>query len=328
MARAAPPGNEAVAAATPFLKWAGGKRQLLSRIRQFYPPHFERYIEPFVGSGAVFFDLASRGMLAGKDVCLMDTNADLIGVYAAIRHSVERVIAHLQELEHGHRAGGASFFYRVRDEQFNPPRRVDGPARPQSDDPSRAAMLIYLNRTCYNGLFRLNRMGEFNTPAGRYANPRICDADNLRRASAILNGAGVRVRVGDFTDTLDAAGPESFVYFDPPYAPASRTANFRSYTATGFSDARQSDLQQLIIRLAARGTRVLLSNSVVPLTKRLYETSQAAGDAGLRAHRVPARRAINSNASGRGTVEEFLISNIAPVSMRNPRAAESLKTVA
>lgn len=307
--------NETPAArASPFLKWAGGKRQLLPQIRRFYPPTFNVYAEPFLGSGAVFFDLASRGLLDGKRVLLMDGSPDLIGCYAAIRDRVDQVVGHLRRLEEGHRSGGSRFYYGIRDERFNPIRRSLARERPgdAAEGPELAAMLLYLNRTCFNGLFRLNAKGDFNTPAGRYANPKICDEANLRHVSAVLRARAVELRLGDFSAVADLAAPGAFVYFDPPYSPISRTANFTSYTAMGFSNARQRELRDLVITLAERGATVLLSNSVAPLTTRLYETSLKARRAGLRAHRVSARRAINSDGSSRGTVHEYLVSNVDP----------------
>lgn len=310
LARALPRDPPIGATASPFLKWAGGKRQLLPQIRRFYPTDFSEYAEPFLGSGAVFFDLASRGLLRGRRVLLMDTNQDLIECYAAVRDDVERVIALLKDLEKGHRAGGSQFFYAVRDQQFNPMRRdtgrVDGVLKV---DPALAATLIYLNRTCFNGLFRLNSKGDFNTPAGRYANPMICDSSNLRGVSRILNEGSVELRQSDFMSARDL-DTGAFVYFDPPYAPLSKTANFTSYTAGGFSEDHQRRLQKLVVELAAKGAYVLLSNSVAPLTTKLYETSRAVGRVGLKAHRVPARRAINCDGSSRGTVDEYLISNV------------------
>lgn len=302
------------ASASPFLKWAGGKRQLLPQIRRFYPPTFNEYAEPFLGSGAVFFDLASRGLLDGKRVLLMDSNPDLIACYAAVRDRVDQVVEHLRRLEEGHRSGGSRFYYGVRDERFNPIRRSLARERAggSADDVELAAMMIYLNRTCFNGLFRLNARGDFNTPAGRYANPTICDEVNLRNVSSALRVLGVELRLGDFSDIADLTAPGAFVYFDPPYAPISRTANFTSYTATGFSNGQQQQLRDLVITLAERGSSVLLSNSVAPLTTRLYETSRKARRAGLRAHRVPARRAINCDGSSRGTVHEYLVSNVDP----------------
>ena len=303
--------------ARPILKWAGGKRQLLPELRRFFPPSFDRYIEPFVGSGAVFLDLHNSGLLARRKVRLADINADVIGCYRMVRDSVEEVIERLAELEAGHAAGGAAHFYDVRDARFNRLRRpiVDG-VRGAVYTPQLAAMLIYLNRTGYNGLFRVNSLGEFNVPAGRHrSRVRICDADNLRRVSQALSRRGVSVEARRFHDALADAGAGDFVYLDPPYAPVSRTAQFTSYTVGGFGPEEQARLQQVVIEIARRGAHVLLSNSVAPEIRRLYAENVDARRAGLRATRVAARRAINSRSTGRGAVLEYLISNVQPASL-------------
>lgn len=294
-------------AARPILKWAGGKRQLLPRLRPYYPRTFDRYMEPFLGSGAVFLDLHNRGALDGRRVCLSDVNADVIGCYTAVRDSVDAVIASLRELEAEYRGRGTTHFYEVRDGQFNPARRGAGAA---AYTPEMAAMLIFLNRTGYNGLFRVNARGEFNVPAGRHTRPRICDEPNLRRVSGALQRPRLSLAVLPFADALSDAGTGDFVYLDPPYVPLTRTARFTSYTARGFGAAEQSALQQHVLALAVRGAMVLLSNSSAPDVRRLYATDGAARAAGLRATTVPARRAINSRASARGPVREYLITNI------------------
>jgi DNA adenine methylase len=173
-------------------------------------------------------------------------------------------------------------------------------------------MFIYLNRTGFNGLFRLNSRGAFNVPAGRYANPQICRADNLRAAAGVLGAPSVNVAFGGFELVLARAQRNDLVYFDPPYAPVSTTANFTGYTSFGFSDDDQRRLQQVAIELAQRGCHVIVSNSTAPVIVELYDTSADARRAGLRAHRVPARRAINSKASLRGVVAEYIISNVTP----------------
>jgi DNA adenine methylase len=295
----------------PLLKWAGGKRQLLPQIRRFYPATFNRYIEPFFGSGAVFFDLHAAGRLRGRDVVLIDSNADLIGCYETVRDDCERVASCLDDLARGHAVAGHSHYYAVRDERFNPLRDAN-----RHDDgritytPELAAMLIYLNRTGFNGLFRLNARGGFNVPAGRYARPGIANRDRLRRVAEALAAPGVRLSWGSFESAGEMAGAGDFLYADPPYAPVSRTANFTSYNATRFDDGDQRRLQQLVIAVARRGCHVLVSNSTASAIEILYERSADARSAGLRTLRVPARRAINSDAARRGSVEEFLITNI------------------
>jgi DNA adenine methylase len=294
----------------PLLKWAGGKRQLLPQLRRFYPRSFNRYIEPFFGSGAVFFDLHASGRLHGHDVLVVDSNADLIGCYETVRHQPEEVTDALERLAAAHARGGDAQYYAVRDEQFNPARdRLRGADGRIAYTPALAAMLIYLNRTGFNGLFRVNARGAFNVPAGRYHRPKIADRQKLARVAGAL--ADARLVCGSFDVVRDEAGAGDFVYFDPPYAPLSRTAAFTSYTALGFDADDQERLQQVAIDLARRGCHVLLSNSTAGEIAALYEKSLEASRAGFRVHRVPARRAINSDPSRRGTVDEFLITNIA-----------------
>jgi DNA adenine methylase len=307
--------------ARPFLKWAGGKRQLLPVLRRFYPRTFGTYFEPFLGSGAVFFDLHASGLLDDRRAILTDTNPDIVGCYLAVRDAVTQVIAHLERLAEGHASGGAAHYYEVREARFNPWRQQlfaaaardanSSPDAPPPYPPELAAMLIYLNRTGYNGLFRLNRRGAFNVPAGRYANPKICDADTLRAVAAALGRPGVSVQHASFDRVAVAAQPGDFLYFDPPYAPLSATARFTSYTADGFDADAQVRLQHVMFDLARRGCRLLLSNSTSPMIHRLY--GRRNGDAralGLRAVKVPARRAINSRATRRGEVQEYLITNL------------------
>jgi DNA adenine methylase len=298
----------------PFLKWAGGKRQLLPHLRRFVPPTFSRYFEPFLGSGAVFLDLYARGAIEYKPAVLSDTNADLIGCYTAVERRVEDVILELQRLAAAHRSDDERLYYEVRDERFNPLRRRLHDDRPGSPvyPANLAAMFVYLNRTGFNGLYRLNARGDFNVPAGRYTNPRICDAANLRAVATALRSSDVHLKHEGFDVTVSACGPGDLVYFDPPYAPLSSTSSFTSYTARRFSDADQERLRKVVVDLACRGCFVILSNSTAPIISELYEKDRAARRAGLRSHRVPARRAINSNASRRGMVEEYIISNVVP----------------
>jgi DNA adenine methylase len=296
----------------PLLKWAGGKRQLLPELRPFYPGTFKRYFEPFLGSGAVFLDLHNLGRLDGRSVFLSDINADIIGCYRAVRDDVDGVIEALRTHDRRYRSGGGAHFYEVRDESFNPLRREvhasEDPAGAYT--PALAAMLIFLNRTGFNGLFRLNARGAFNVPHGRNHNPRICDEANLRAWSRMLGRPGVRLEVSPFEVMLDRAGRSDFVYLDPPYAPVSGTARFTSYTAGGFDAVAQARLQRAVIQLTARGASVLLSNSAAPQIQALYARDRRALKAGLQASTVSARRAINSRASSRGPVREYLITNV------------------
>ena len=299
----------------PLLKWAGGKRQLLPSLRRFYPSSFDRYFEPFFGSGAVFFDLSGAGRLDGRESVLIDSNADLIGCYQMVRDRREEVADALAVLAEGHAAGGAAHYYAVRNDQFNPGREAcRAPDGEMVYTPALAAMLIYLNRTGFNGLFRVNAGGRFNVPAGRYANPRIVDRRRLAQVASALSGARVTLRVGEYSAVLDLARPGDFLYFDPPYAPSSTTANFTSYTSRRFDDTAQAALQRVAIALAHRGCHVVLSNSTAPPITALYDGNADAEAAGLRAHRVRARRAVNSKPSRRGPVDEYLITNVTPVS--------------
>ena len=299
----------------PLLKWAGGKRQLLPVLAEHYPPTFSRYIEPFLGSGAVFFDLLNNGRLARRRISLADVNPDLIGCYRTLRDRPEAVIRALTALACQYRAGGAVCYYDVRDTRFNPLRAALQARAASPGDvadmytPELAAMLIFLNRTGFNGLFRLNRRGGFNVPAGRYTDPRICDETHLRTVAAALASPGVNIDLKPFDRTLAEAGAGDFVYCDPPYAPLSRTSSFAGYTADGFTTFDQRRLQQAVIAACARGAFLVLSNSSATEIVRAYTTAEAQ-KAGLRVRRVPARRAINSRASARGPVDELIITNV------------------
>jgi len=301
----------------PLLKWAGGKRQLLPVLAEHYPPRFTRYIEPFVGSGAVFFDLLNRGQLAGRKIQLCDVNPDLIGCYWMVRDRTGDVIRALRSLAREYRSDGYTAYYDVRDRRFNP-QRAEVRSRSQHAieiasryTPELAAMLIFLNRTGFNGLFRLNRGGGFNVPVGRYTNPRICDEENIHAVADALSGAGVAIDLRPFNETLADAGRGDFVYCDPPYAPLSRTSSFANYTAEGFSAFDQRRLQQAVIAACRRGARVVVSNSSASEIVRGYTTPDAQ-KARLAIRPVPARRSINSRASRRGPVDELIIANVRP----------------
>lgn len=267
-------------ASRPFLKWAGGKRQLLPRILAMVPLRVRTYVEPFLGGGAVFFALAAARKF--QRAILGDVNGELINCYAALRDDVEAVI---EKLARWHNT--PEDYYRVREQR---PQRLGAAAR--------AARVIYLNRCGYNGLYRVNSSGQFNVPFGRYVRPTICDPERLRAASRAL--AGVELIQGDFAQVLGhrRLGAEDFVYLDPPYVPLSKTASFTAY-AGGFAMDDQQRLAKLLRRLAQKQVPALLSNSDCPDTRRLYE--------GLAFESLPARRAINSVASRRGPVAELLV---------------------
>lgn len=299
--------------AKPFLKWVGGKRQLLPVLRTYYPAAVAGYHEPFLGSGAVFFDLWTTGRLAGCPVWLSDENPDLVGCYLRIRDAAGAVIAELERLAEGHEAGGRDFYYDVRDRHFNPLRAswsASG-AAPDGYPVELAAALLYLNKTGYNGLFRLNQKGGYNVPVGRYARPRIVDPARIRAAAVALGSPGVAITCQSFDRAAAQARPGDFMYFDPPYAPLGPTSSFRHYTARGFSDDDQARLQALAVGLATRGVQVLISNSSADSIVRLY-AERTVRSAGLRIRRVAARRAVNTRADRRGPVDELLVSNLPP----------------
>jgi DNA adenine methylase len=297
--------------ARPLLKWAGGKRQLLPVFRWFYPADFHRYFEPFLGSGAVFFDLHTAGRLDGGPVLLSDSNADLIGLYETVRDQSEAVIDALEELARRHAREGTRHYYAVR-AQFNAaraPLHASSAAQPYSA--ALAAMLLYLNRTGFNGLFRLNARGAFNVPAGRYPRPRISDPPAVRAAALALGAPGVRLRHCAFTRAVRLARARDFLYFDPPYAPLNPTAAFGAYTAARFTDEDQSLLCRTVIDLVRRGCYVMISNSSAPeIAARYRAATEECAD--LTLWQVPARRAINSRPDRRGAVVELLLTNLQP----------------
>lgn len=266
-------------AVRPIIKWAGGKRHLMPVLSRFFPsqPLSGHYFEPFIGGAAVFLRLQH------PHATLSDTNADLIGMYAVVRDQVEELIAalrpHVNDRDH---------FYHVRAQDPTTLTPVE-----------RAARLIYLNKTCYNGLYRVNRSGKFNVPFGRYSNPAICDAKNLRAASAVLQHA--ELVLGDYETILGAARPGDFIYFDPPYHPVSTTANFTAYTNVRFGEKEQTRLAHTFARLHETGCYVMQSNSDTPLIRDLY--------ARFRTTTIQASRSINSKASRRGPVTELVIVN-------------------
>ncbi|MGQ9556180.1 MAG: DNA adenine methylase [Anaerolineae bacterium] len=267
--------------ARPFLKWAGGKTQLLGELIARVPAEFRTYHEPFVGGGALFFELLRRGRIV--DAYLSDINMDLIDVYTALRDQVEQVISALKSHRYDR-----YYFYKVR------------AMIPESLPlPERAARTIYLNRTCFNGLYRENRAGQFNVPFGRYTNPTICDEANLRAVSHALQG--VNISCHGFETVLDTAKPGDFVYFDPPYHPVSTTSSFTAYDRSGFGLEEQYRLRDVYEELTSRGVKAMLSNSDTSLVRQLYREHRIA--------RVLAKRAINSKASARGRIGELIICN-------------------
>jgi DNA adenine methylase len=273
---------------SPFVKWAGGKAQLLPQFEPYFPATFTRYLEPFVGGGAVFFHLHNQGRLAGKPAILIDHLEELINGYRVVQNQVQALIAELQSYEEHKRDAACYYSVRAWDREPEYARR---------SDVERAARFLFLNHTCYNGLYRVNRRGQFNVPFGRYRNPTLYDAANLRAASRALQG--ITLLAGDFARCLETAGPGDLVYLDPPYHPLSETANFTSYTSADFGIEDQQRLAAVFRALDRRGCRVMLSNSCTDLIRGLYE--------GFEQVQVHAIRAINSKGGERGAVPELLI---------------------
>lgn len=273
--------------ARPFLKWVGGKARLLTQYQPFFPTNFQHYIEPFVGGGAVFFHLWNQGELS-EEVVLLDANEELVNTYRVIRDQPAELI---QLLNHHKGYHSKHYYYSVRE--------LDRDASIILNPVERAARTIYLNKTCYNGLYRVNAKGQFNTPIGRYKNPNICDEKGLIAAHNALQG--VEIRQADFRSVKQIAQPGDFAYFDPPYDPSSSTANFTSYTASNFSDADQHALADLYRGLSDLGCYCMLSNSHTPFILDLYD--------GFRVETVDAPRAINSNPQKRGQVKEVVVLN-------------------
>jgi DNA adenine methylase len=263
-------------AGRPFLKWAGGKRQLLPSLLQYAPRDASTYFEPFVGGGALFFALQP------KRAVLADVNERLIRTYKGVKNNVEEVIRQLEGFPHN-----PEFFYDLREKDID-----------AGTDADVAAWLIYLNKTGFNGLYRVNRDNRFNVPFGRYVNPTICDPDTLRACSAAL--AKAELLVEDFASVVKEARPGDFVYFDPPYVPLSVTSNFTSYTSQRFDHDGQKRLRDTARKLKRRGVRLLLSNSSAPSVRELYAD-------GFDVTEVSATRLVNSKATARGAIVELLI---------------------
>lgn len=302
----APPG------ARPFLKWAGGKTQLLHEIAPRLPQGLAdgtitRYVEPFVGSGAVFFHLSQRFPL--KEWYLYDINEELVILYRVVKQEVRGLIEHAAVLADEYAAASATerkdLFYRVRQE-FNRSRATLDPDAWSDAWIERAAQLLFLNKTCFNGLFRVNSRGEFNVPFGMYRNPAICNADALEAASRAL--ANAEIRLGESGACAEVVDEETFVYFDPPYRPLNATSSFTSYARHGFSDQDQVRLAGLFATLDRRGAWLMLSNSD-PCNHDPFDRFFDDLYAAWTIERVPARRSINCRGNRRGAVTELIIRN-------------------
>lgn len=267
----------------PFLKWVGGKRQLMGDIEPLLPTKISTYYEPFIGGGAVFLNQQP------KKAVINDYNAELINVYEVVRDDVEALIQDLATHQNE-----SEYFYSIRVQD-----RQEG--FDQLSALKRASRVIYLNKTCFNGLYRVNSSGEFNTPFGRYKSPNIINETVLRAVSNYLQSNDIQLLSGDFEEALKGARRGSFVYLDPPYDPISKSSNFTGYVEGGFGTDQQERLRDVCLRLDQKGVRFLLSNSATPLIKSLYKDFEII--------EVGAKRQINSVASKRGEVTEVLVRN-------------------
>lgn len=275
-------------AAQPLVKWVGGKSAMVPRIMRAMPATFGTYLEPFAGGAAVAFALEAHH--GAHPLVLGDANADLVATYATVAQHPEEVIRQLRRMAAKHQQNAAVFYYHVR-ERWN--------ARSGWTAVNRAAAFLYLNRTCFNGLWRVNRAGDFNVPLGDYTNPTICDPDRIRAAAAVLQRA--TLLHGDWRQTLVRARAGDVVFLDPPYVPRGPTSNFTAYGAGGFGDDEQRALAKEALALVRRGVHVIATNHDVPRVRELY------GSRHWKRRRVMMSRAISSRAAGRAAVAELLI---------------------
>jgi DNA adenine methylase len=274
-------------AAKPFLKWAGGKGQLLDRLSLLIPTEFNDYFEPFLGGGAMFFYLINQNLIQ-KRAYLSDINADLINVYKCLQKNPKLVLTKLLSHKENYMKDRITYYYTLRGTRFN-------------DEFERAAQFVTLNKTCYNGLYRVNRTGMFNVPMGRYKKPLIFDPLNLQYVSAALNVVDLRIECTSYRNILQRASCGDFVYLDPPFSPMSKTSSFTAYTAEGFDKRDQENLAKLFKSLNNRKCKVVLSNSDTELVRELYEKFEITT--------VPTRRSINCNSGRRGGSTELIITN-------------------
>lgn len=289
----------------PFLKWAGGKGQLLNEIEQYYPfdDDITKYVEPFVGGGAVLFDVLSKYDI--EEIHISDINAELINTYCVIRDNIDILIALLKAYQDAFipldLETRKKYYLRNR-ERFNELKLSAN----ELENIEKAALMIFLNKTCFNGLYRVNKKGLFNVPIGSYKNPTICDEKNLREVSNKLQD--VVIHCCDFKETAKFIDNHTFVYFDPPYRPISHTADFTSYTENEFDDEKQMELAKFVDEMYRKGAKILVSNS----DPKNLNIEDDFFDNIYRSYiikRVDAKRSISCNAKGRGKIKELLISN-------------------
>jgi DNA adenine methylase len=271
--------------AQPFLKWAGGKGQLLKQFDRFFPKSVDRYVEPFLGGGAVFFHLKSK--FPQMKACLRDSNDELINIYLVVRDDPYRLMDKLDCHLKCYAEDPKHHYYDTRDQHQ------------LEDAVERAARMLFLNKTCFNGLWRVNARGNFNVPMGTFKKVTLYDRQNLLAASRALHDA--KIKVQDFRGTLKAARKGDFLYVDPPYHPVSPTSAFTAYTKDDFGEEAQKDLARLYVDAAKKGVKLMLSNSDSKFIRKLYEP--------FRIYPVKARRAINCRAESRGIVSEVVVTN-------------------
>jgi len=300
------------APAKPFLKWAGGKGQLIEAFSRFYPEELKtgkiiHYYEPFIGGGAVFFDVAQQFEI--KSATLYDINEELVLAYRVIQNDVDSLISVLEDFKKKYEKLNdekrTEFYYGVRD-SFNLEKGKINFAAYSKKWVKRAAQIIFLNRTCFNGLFRFNSKGEFNVPQGKYKNPKILDEQNLQKVSEILQIA--EIKRADFSGMENDFQEKAFVYFDPPYRPISKTSGFTAYSSNSFGDAEQIRLAGLFSKLNKKGAKLMLSNSDPKNT----DTDDNFFDDLYKSYfiyRIPAKRIINSNANKRHAINEIVVTN-------------------
>ncbi|PSF35994.1 modification methylase [Aphanothece hegewaldii CCALA 016] len=298
--------------AKPFLKWAGGKGQILSQIIHFLPQEIEekkinKYVEPFVGSGACFIYLAQ--VYQFEEIIICDINEELILAYLTIQKAVETLIEYLSEMQVKYLALSLEkrqkFFFDVRD-SYNLQKKHTNFLVFSEEWIERTAQLIFLNKTCFNGLFRVNSKGHFNVPVGKYKNPLICHGENLKAISQLLQNT--KIYQGNYSQCEKWVDSQTFVYFDPPYRPISKTSNFNSYSQDNFSDTEQLKLRDFYHLLNRQKAKLMLSNSD-PKNKNPDDHFFENAYQGYRIERVKANRMINSNAQKRGQINELLIMN-------------------
>ena len=290
----------------PFIKWVGGKGQLLPEIKKLYPVELgktiNKYAEIFIGGGAVLFDILSKYKL--DEIYISDKNLELINTYKSIRDSVDILIKSLKEMEEGYipldDENRKIYYYEKRQEYNNLKINIE------ENNIEKASLFIFLNKTCFNGLYRVNKKGEFNVPMGAYKNPKICDEENLKNVAMALKN--VKIIYADYRESKDFIDEKTFVYIDPPYRPLNPTSSFTSYTENDFSDKEQIELAEYIDILNKKGAKIVISNSD-PKNNNIDDNFFDELYKNYNINRVKATRMLNSNASLRGAINELLITN-------------------